>query len=114
MKQSDQSLFAMWELTESEQLSGSILTPEQIALIQNDIAVAAHAQVALQFDPLNPGKFAQQQADLAGQIVALRRVIDRSTETLYYISQQEQQTQQDQPENSHPGHVDLSDIFPKM
>ena len=78
MKISQHSLFTYWELSDEEVTSGSILSAEQYALIQNDISELAHRQVALKFEPTNPVKFAQEQADLAGEIVALKNILMRS------------------------------------
>ena len=73
-----QNLFQSWALTKEEEVIGAVLTTLQKQLIQNQIAEAAQEKVGLTFDPLNPQKFIQQEAELQGRIRALQYLISAS------------------------------------
>ena len=73
--------FAVYDLTEEEALQGSILTIQQVQVIQNLLAGAAEEKLNLELDPLNPVKFAQEEASLKGQIDILRYLLDTSIES---------------------------------
>ena len=73
-----QGTFSNWELTEEEQLNGQILTISQSQVLQNELANVADQKLNLTFDPLNPVKFAQEEAFLSGQMSVLRLLLDRS------------------------------------
>jgi hypothetical protein len=117
MKIAEASLFVMYELTPEEQISGCILSTEQLAVIQNDIGLAAHAQASLRYDPLNPVKFAQEQASLAGAIAALRVIIDRSIakqeELKDLAMQQHAEASYQEVEAVNNVSTIISEIFPK-
>ncbi len=70
--------FASFDLTKEEYIAGCMLSTNQKAVIQNIIAETAEEKINLVFDPLNPVKFAQQEADLAGKIAILRYLLDLS------------------------------------
>ena len=74
------NLFQSWILSESELMLGSILTQPQKQVTQNQIAEAAQKKVALTFNPAEPHKFIQQEAELQGQILALQFLISQSNE----------------------------------
>jgi hypothetical protein len=78
MQPNHNSLFATWELTIEEQAAGETLQPEQIAVIQNDIAEAAAQKVGLKYDPTNSLQFLQKEAELAGRILILQYLLSRS------------------------------------
>lgn len=59
-------------LTEEESVTGHILTSLNLAVIQNLIADASESKINLEYDPLNPVKFAQDEAFLSGQLKTLR------------------------------------------
>jgi len=62
--------FTSYQLTEQEELEGSILTITQKQVIQNHLSAAAHEKNALEYDPENPQRFVQQEASLKGQLDA--------------------------------------------
>ncbi len=70
--------FTSYELTEEEFLRGSVLSSEQLRVVQNDLVRAAEQRLNIVLDPKNIVAFAQQEASLQGQIAALRYIIDRS------------------------------------
>lgn len=67
-----ENTFSSYQLTEEEELQGSLLTVTQKQVIQNDIAVYAEQKLALEFDTNDQLKFVQQESKLSGQIEALR------------------------------------------
>ncbi len=75
------SQFSQYELTESETLAGSILSQEQIYVIQNLISSIAAEKLALKFTPESPLEFAQREAELQGQIGILTYLLDVSENT---------------------------------
>lgn len=83
--------FSSYSLSDQERLAGSILSLEQSYVIQNLIAQCAEERLALMFDPVNPLKFAQQEAELKGQIIALTFLLDTSKETQHSIANPSQQ-----------------------
>jgi len=70
--------FTQHQLTNEELLAGYYLSPEQRAVIQNDIAEAAMQKVMLKFDPSNPMEFVQKEAELAGRILILTHMLNRA------------------------------------
>lgn len=60
--------FTHWELTDEEQLRGSILNGEQKQFFQNERCRIATQLLALKLDPLNPLAAVQEQAHLQGQL----------------------------------------------
>ena len=77
------SKFTVWELTEEEQLVGSIFTETQKFVLQNLQAQAAEEKLTLTFDPVNPSIFIQREAELQGQIGILDLLLARSTSAEY-------------------------------
>jgi hypothetical protein len=73
--------FTHWELTNTEILAGSILTTDQKNILQNELAQIAENKLNLDFDPLNPTKFAQDEAFLKGQMSIIRVMLLRSDES---------------------------------
>ena len=70
--------FTSYELTEKEEIDGSVLTTLQKQRIQNALSNAAMEKNSLSFDPTNPTRFAQQEASLKGQMDAYRFILDSS------------------------------------
>ncbi len=70
--------FASFQLTEQEELEGSILTITQKQVIQNHLSSAAAEKIGLEYDPENSLKFVQQEASLKGQIDAYRFILASS------------------------------------
>ena len=75
------STFTKYELTKSEQQSGSIFNDSQLAVLHNMRTDYAEQKLNLVFNPSNPIDFAQQEAFLAGQIQLLGYLIDTSAES---------------------------------
>lgn len=59
-------------LTEEESVAGHTLTSLNLAVIQNLIADASESKINLEYDPVNPIKFAQDEAFIQGQLKILR------------------------------------------
>lgn len=74
------SPFQSWILTEKELLNGTALTILQKQCIQNQIAQLSMQKNVLEFDPQNPMKFMQTEAELRGQISALQYLVTLSLE----------------------------------
>jgi len=70
--------FTSYQLTEQEELEGSILTITQKQVIQNHLSAAAHEKNALEYDPENPQRFVQQEASLKGQLDAYHFILASS------------------------------------
>ena len=66
------------ELTESELRSAYILSNYQKLGLQKLIAEIANQKVALKFTPNDPVAYAQQEAELAGQLLILTHLLDLS------------------------------------
>ena len=69
--------FTTYELTEQEQLVGQVFSEEQLAVLQNEIAILAAKKVEMVIDP----SFPAEPAEVDGQISILRFIIDRSNKT---------------------------------
>lgn len=67
--------FTSFILTEREQHEGRILSPVQVAVIQNERAVIATQILNLVFTPSDPDKFVQQDAYLKGQLAAYTAIL---------------------------------------
>lgn len=74
-------VFTSFELTSQELVAGSILTTDQKNILQNDLSQIAENKLNLDFDPLNPTKFAQDEAFLKGQMSIIRVMLQRSDES---------------------------------
>lgn len=70
--------FSSYELTQAEELEGSILTITQKQVIQNQLAVVAAEKINLRFDPASPEHFIQLEASLQGQLSILRFILESS------------------------------------
>jgi hypothetical protein len=73
--------FSSFQLTSEEQISGSIYSLVQLQVLQNLLSESAHSRIALNYDPLNPVDFAQQEAFLKGKIELLSYLIENSQAT---------------------------------
>ena len=80
------NIFTSWELLPDETAMGYTLTPEQCAVIQNDIADAATRRLSLKFDTNNPQAFIQEEAYLKGKIETLRYMLLRSRDAATIIA----------------------------
>lgn len=78
--------FTSYQLNEQEALEGAILTETQRQVIQNELSFVAANILALEFTPEEPMKFAQQEAELRGQLGIYRYILEKSVtaqEVLY-------------------------------
>lgn len=88
------SQFSAFSFSEEELLSASILSPIQIQLIQTDMAQIAENILALEYDPLNPQSFVQNDAHLKGQLASLKYLLLRSEESEYQLKMRTSSTSQ--------------------
>ena len=79
--QAKPNTFSSYAFTREEELKASILTHLQKARIQSQLSEVAESILALSFDPLNPTKFAQDDAFLKGQLSILRVMLLSSDES---------------------------------
>jgi hypothetical protein len=89
----DTTQFTRYKISEIETLTGSVLTESQLMLVSNQLADAAEQRLALDFDPTNMIKFAQDEAFLKGQISILTMMLEAhkvAQETLSFQSKQSQ------------------------
>lgn len=70
--------FTSYTLTEQELLIGSVLTSLQKCCIQNQLADLAERKLNLKFDPAHPQIFLQEEAELQGNLNALRYLLTLS------------------------------------
>lgn len=71
--------FSQFNLTEQEQLAGTILTTDQKQYIQTQLGMIAEERLALVPDPNNYADFIQKEAFLKGQMEFARHMLDSST-----------------------------------
>ena len=74
------STFIKYDLTDDEIKSGRTFSTEQRAVIQNLISDLAEEKVSLTYNPDEPLKFAQREAELAGQIGILKYLLEINKE----------------------------------
>lgn len=72
--------FVRWTLNREETVYGSVLSPEQVYMLQNDRANIAEQLLALKFDPLNPTESALAREFLQGQLSIVSFIIERASE----------------------------------
>jgi len=70
--------FTTYLLSKEELLHGTILTTVQKQCVQNQIAYLAEQKLSLKYLPETPNVFLQQEAELQGQIIALKYLISLS------------------------------------
>lgn len=73
--------FSEFQLSTQEQVNGGLLTFDQRTLIANDRATVANMILNLQFDPLHPELFLQQDAHLKGQLAVYDFLFARNEES---------------------------------
>jgi len=71
--------FTQFNLSEHEQLSGTLLGNENKMFIQTQLALIAEQRIALVPDPNNYAAFIQTEAHLKGQMDAYKYLLDCST-----------------------------------
>ncbi len=72
--------FSSYSLLPEEEESGQLLSDLQKMVIQNKLAMIAADKLKIEFNPLSPLEFAQQEAYLRGQLDALQWQLDVSQE----------------------------------
>ena len=92
--------FSSFQLTPEEYSSGSIYSLPQLQVLQNLLSEAAHARIALDYDPLNPVDFAQQEAFLKGKISLLSYLIENSAAVEVGVREDAIEAQYNQQHNS--------------
>ena len=80
------STFTRYNLTPEEQANGTILTTNNLYVLQNLICDAAEEKLALKFDPTNPLLFTQREAELMGQIGILKMLVELASQTQITLS----------------------------
>lgn len=73
--------FTHWKLSRQEILEGGTLSNPQKQILQNELAMIAENITNLDYDQVNPTRFAQDQAFLKGQMSILRVMLLRSDES---------------------------------
>lgn len=73
--------FTQFDLSKDNLLEGSILSENQLRVIQNDLAQVAELRLNIDLDPKNIVAFAQHEAFLKGQMAAYRYILLRSLES---------------------------------
>lgn len=85
--------FTQFQLTEQEQLSGTLLSNEQKMFIQTEISKLAEQRLALAPNPESYAEFIQQEAYLKGQIDSYKYLLDcskASEDAILFEAQQHQ------------------------
>ncbi len=72
------NVFTSYELTPMEELTGTILTPPQVAVLSNKLAGIAETKLLLKFDPSNPAQFTQSEAYERGQMDVIQWLLESS------------------------------------
>lgn len=70
--------FTQFNLTEHEQLAGTLMSPEQKMFIQTQLGFIAEQRLSLVPDPSNYAAFIQTEAHLKGQMDAYKYLLDCS------------------------------------
>lgn len=83
--------FTEWEFTQKEAYAATRFSELNLMLIQSLAAKAAQRRLNVKFDPLNPTLFAQEEAELQGEIGAYQHLLLLATETEVPEAQYEQE-----------------------
>lgn len=75
-----------WELTEKEQLEGSVLNVYQRYLIQTDLASICEQILGLTYDVTKPLEHLAQHAELTGQKIVLQSILDRDVTAKEFLA----------------------------
>ena len=81
-----QSSFTYRPVSTQEEISGSILSTIQAAVINNIRVDIAEQKLSLAYNPKEPYDFVQQEAFLAGQLEILQFLLDQSDATQKIVS----------------------------
>jgi len=80
--------FTSYNLSEQEELQGSIFTSLQLQVLQNALASVAEEKINLEYDPKHPEVFLQKEAGLQGQLATYNYLIDKSLASVEEINLQ--------------------------
>lgn len=83
--------FTEWEFTQKEAYAATRFSELNLMLIQSLIANAAQRRLNIKFNPMNPTLFAQEEAELQGEIGAYQHLLMLATETEVPEAQYEQE-----------------------
>lgn len=83
--------FTQWLLNEEELVIAAYLSPEQRALLQNDMAEIAIKRAGITHDLSNPGKSMLEDAALKGQITFIQYLLQRSEAISQGVATQDDQ-----------------------
>lgn len=75
------STFTKFDLSEEEVIVATNLPSLTLMFLQTMLANAAEKKINLTFDPTNPLVFAQQEAELTGEIGVLRTLLDTAADS---------------------------------
>ena len=78
MSQLQPNSFTSYELTDQEQLEGTIFTILQLQSLHNLLSSYAEEKIALDYDPEHPILFMQNEASLKAKIEVLTYIIEVS------------------------------------
>lgn len=79
------SKFQAYDLSDREVLEGSIFTELQLAVLHNHMVTETELRLSLAFDPKEPERFMQAEAEYKGKVELIQHLIESSnlaTETL--------------------------------
>jgi hypothetical protein len=88
MPQIKPTSLTQYELTETEELTGRVMHENQLYVMQNELASASEALLALRFDPNHQLEFVQQDAELRGKIVFINYLIQSHFAALTELNEQ--------------------------
>lgn len=74
------SPYCSYQLSQKELIEGRILSPVQLARMQNLLATYADDILALRFDPQKPQEYIQADAELKGKLVLLQFLVADSAD----------------------------------
>ncbi len=72
------SKFISWELAPAEQTQGCILSTQNKDVIRNLIRDIAEEKLSMDFNPAEPQRFMQREAELKGQLGILQHLLSLS------------------------------------
>lgn len=80
------TVFTTYDLDETEQLTGTVYSSNQLAVLRNKLSETVQQKLRLVFDPANVMKYTQDEAFLTGQISILEFLLDAHAEALVEIA----------------------------
>lgn len=86
------NIFSSFNLSPEEEEAGQILQPLQRMVLQNKLSAIAQDKLNIEFDPLNPQKFIQNEAFLAGQLSIISWLLDSSDAAVAKVNLKQQES----------------------